>query len=95
MKPVAYLTVRELGHSSLLAGGPPQLAYQPIRYSQYKMASIAPVTTNELSVIQAQSCVDLPADTAAKLIANPSAFYVNVHSEGHPDGAMRGQLAKV
>jgi hypothetical protein len=42
----------------------------------------------------ARSCVDLPGDTAAKLIANPSGYYVNVHSDDHPNGAMRGQLAR-
>ncbi len=59
------------------------------------LVDLMPAFTPGESAFQAQSCVDLPADTAAKLIANPSAFYVNVHSEGHPDGAMRGQLAKV
>jgi hypothetical protein len=46
------------------------------------------------SAFTAKSCVDLTADTAAQIIADPSAYYVNVHSDGHPDGAMRGQLAK-
>ena len=42
----------------------------------------------------AKSCVDLPGDTAAKLLADPAAYYVNVHSDAHSDGAMRGQLAR-
>jgi hypothetical protein len=57
MKPVADLIVRELGHFELLAG-PSQLAHQPIRYSQYKMANIDPVTSIEPTVIRAQSCVE-------------------------------------
>jgi hypothetical protein len=44
------------------------------------------------SALTAKSCVDLTGDVAAKLIADPAAYYVNVHSEAHPDGAIRGQL---
>jgi hypothetical protein len=46
------------------------------------------------SAFAARSCVDLTGDTAARLVADPSAYYVNVHSDGHPNGAMRGQLAR-
>ena len=31
----------------------------------------------------------------ADLIANPSGYYVNVHSAGRPQGALRGQLRNV
>jgi CHRD domain len=41
-----------------------------------------------------KTCVEAPADTAAQLIGDPGGYYLNVHSDGHPDGAMRGQLAK-
>jgi hypothetical protein len=47
------------------------------------------------SAFAAKSCVDLPGGVAARLIGDPAGFYVNVHSAGHPDGAMRGQLARL
>ena len=43
---------------------------------------------------QSKTCVDTTPDLTAQLLGNPSGFYVNIHSDGHPDGAMRGQLAK-
>ena len=42
-----------------------------------------------------KTCVDTTPDIASQLIADPAGYYVNIHSEGHPDGAMRGQLGKV
>lgn len=42
-----------------------------------------------------KTCVDTTPDIASQLIADPAGYYVNIHSEGHPDGAMRGQLAKM
>jgi len=58
------------------------------------IVDLMPAFTPGEAAFTAKSCVDLPGDTAATLIADPSAFYVNVHSDGHPDGAMRGQLAR-
>ena len=33
-----------------------------------------------------------PGTTAAQILADPSAFYVNVHNAEYPGGAIRGQL---
>lgn len=45
------------------------------------------------SATTAERCLELSADLASKLLADPGAYYVNIHSAEHPDGAIRGQLA--
>ena len=37
----------------------------------------------------------VPADVIDQIMANPSAFYVNVHNAEFPNGAIRGQLTEV
>ena len=37
-------------------------------------------------------CTTLNATELLPLLDDPSQFYVNVHTQGHPDGAVRGQL---
>ena len=37
-------------------------------------------------------CETLNASDLLPLLDDPSEFYVNVHTQGHPDGAVRGQL---
>ena len=39
-----------------------------------------------------QNCVDVAANVAAKILAQPSQYYVNVHTAEYPGGAVRGQL---
>lgn len=46
------------------------------------------------SAFLAAACTTPAAGQAAKLAADPGGFYVNIHTAEHPDGALRGQLAK-
>ena len=40
-------------------------------------------------------CTTAPSATIAKaIVANPGAFYVNIHTKKYPAGAIRGQLSK-
>lgn len=40
----------------------------------------------------ASDCIDVNAEVVGELLANPEAFYVNVHNPDFPGGAIRGQL---
>jgi len=40
----------------------------------------------------ARGCVTATAELVSEILANPSGFYVNVHSRQFPGGAVRGQL---
>jgi hypothetical protein len=55
---------------------------------------LKPEFTSGESAYQSKTCVDVTAEQSAALIADPQAYYVNVHSDGHPNGAVRGQLDK-
>ena len=40
-------------------------------------------------------CTSATSTTTSAILADPGAFYVNVHTAKYPDGAVRGQLASV
>jgi hypothetical protein len=51
------------------------------------------VTLSPFDQIFSDGCVgDLDPQLVADIAANPEDYYVNVHTDGHPDGAARGQL---
>lgn len=39
-----------------------------------------------------QGCVSADPATVQQIVANPAGYYVNVHNQTHPSGAIRGQL---
>ena len=59
------------------------------------VVDLMPVFSPGEAAFTSTTCVETTPDIASQLIADPAGYYVNIHSEGHPDGAMRGQLGKV
>jgi hypothetical protein len=44
---------------------------------------------------RSEDCVVLNATEALGLLDDPAGHYVNVHTQGHPDSAIRGPLESV
>ncbi len=52
---------------------------------------VAPLVTPQMNR-RAKACTELAPELARRILADPSAFYVNLHNAAHPNGAVRGQL---
>lgn len=55
---------------------------------------VVPLTTPTASDTTTKGCAEVDATLIARMAANPDDFYVNVHTETHPQGAVRGQLSQ-
>ena len=57
------------------------------------LVNLMPMFNKGESGFTAENCLP-PSSAVPEIAENPAGFYVNIHSAEHPDGAMRGQLAK-
>ena len=55
---------------------------------------VAPLITPQPGQ-RANACTEIDAGLAKRILANPGGFYVNLHNEAYPAGAVRGQLVVV
>ena len=55
---------------------------------------LKPEFTSGESAYESKTCVDITGEQSAALLANPESYYLNIHSDAHPNGAVRGQLAR-
>lgn len=54
----------------------------------------APVITLEVTGKDDDACIAVDKAKLDPIVADPSAFYINIHTAEFPGGAVRGQLAK-
>ena len=55
---------------------------------------VVPLTTPTATDTTTNGCAEVDATLIGRIAANPDDFYVNVHTETHPQGAVRGQLSQ-
>jgi hypothetical protein len=55
---------------------------------------VVPLTTPAAGDTTTTGCTNIDAALMGRITATPQRFYLNVHSETHPQGAVRGQLAQ-
>ncbi len=55
---------------------------------------VVPLTTPTASDTTTKGCANVDAGLIGRMAANPGNFYVNVHTEPYPQGAVRGQLSQ-
>lgn len=57
------------------------------------LVNLMPMFNKGESGFTAENCLP-PSSAVPQIAENPAGFYVNIHTAEHPDGAIRGQLAK-
>jgi len=57
------------------------------------VVTLTPISEGSDSETDEKQCVSADAEILTRIVASPGDFYVNVHNEEFPDGAIRGQLA--
>ncbi len=55
---------------------------------------VVPLTTPTATDTTTTGCADAEGDVMGRIAATPRNFYVNVHSDRYPQGAVRGQLSQ-
>jgi hypothetical protein len=92
------------GTASVTVGGRGELCWSievqgigPIVFAHLHVGTageMGPIVTDLMpgGVFAATGCVNIGRAQAVEILKNPAGFYVNVHTDEFPEGALRGQL---